>query len=164
MKKILASVFILGAILAAQTPAAAVPIESVAQYKAQISFFKDALDALSASSPDEAVRLWVKGDEMRNGVYKYAVGSGPVKRWLTDRWGDPEENFWIIGGSSPWLTSYEIAGKTNISPTAVEYIVKYFWATSAGPEEPTVEHLTVSQENGGWYITKVNPVSGPQNY
>ncbi len=164
MKRSILFVSAIGVILAGQSSAAAVPIESNAQYEAQISFFKDALDEFGATAPDQAVRLWVKGDETRNGVFKYAVGSEPIKQWLIDRWGKPEKSFWIIGGSSPSLSGYEIVGETNISPTEIKYTVKYIWSSTTGPDEPSVEKLTVTKENENWRISKVNPVTGPQYY
>ncbi len=83
------------------------------------------------------MRLWVRGDETRNGVYKYAAGDSRIKQWLTDRWGKPEKSFWIIGGSSPWLTGFEFAETKNIAEKVVRYNVTYYWSTSGGPEEPT---------------------------
>jgi hypothetical protein len=165
MKKFLIS--ILAVITISTLPASAVsaaPGISTAQYEAQISFFKQALDEFGATSPDEAVRLWVKGDETRNGVFKYAVGSGRIKQWLIDKWGAPEKNFWIIGGSSPWLDVYEIMSEEKVSPTEIKYGVKYYWTSSTGPSAPTVEHLTVTKEKDKWFVTKVTPVTGPSNY
>jgi hypothetical protein len=169
MKISLKSVLVLACAAAAaltlqSAAAASTPIENNNQYKAQISFFKDALDEFGPSDPDQAVRLWAKGDRMRNGVFKYAVSDDALKQKLTDRWGAPDKNFWIIGGSSPWLTSYEITGKTKVSPSELRYTVKYSWTTSAGPETPTVEELTVVRDKDVWRIHKVVPLSGFQNY
>lgn len=166
MKKVLLLAYALAAVLMLQATAAAsaVSIESDVQYEAQISFFNDALDAFGAATPDQAVQLWIKGDQTRNGVFKYAVGSDRIKQWLTDRWGNPEKNFWIIGGSSPWLAGHEIVSDMEVSPTQMRYTVKYYWQTSAGPELPTLEHLTVTKEKGKWCVSKVHPVTGPQNY
>ena len=145
----------------ANTPA---PDASRQQLEAQIYFFKEALDLFAPQTPEEAVRLWIKGDETRNGVYKYAASDSRVKQWLVDRWGKPEKSFWIIGGSSPWLAGYDIEEIKNMEPKAIQYAVTYYWNTSAGPEEPTMEHITVTKYKDGWHISKVNPVSGPQNY
>lgn len=137
---------------------------SIAQYRAQISFFKQALDEFGAASPEEVVRLWVKGDEMRNGVFKYAVGSDKIKAWLIDKWGAPEKNFWIIGGSSPWLDAYEIVSEEKVSPREITYGVKYYWMSSAGPSAPSLEQLTVTKVKEKWCVSRVNPVTGPSNY
>lgn len=52
------------------------------QSKAQVAFFQQVLDEFAASSLEQVVELWVKGDAMRNGVYKYAVACDELKRRL----------------------------------------------------------------------------------
>lgn len=125
------------------------------QMEAQISFFSDALNEFGASSPEEAVTLWAKGDKTRNGVYKYAVSCPKLKKKLISKWGGPEKSFWIIGGSSPWLTGYEITAKTVLSPSEMKYSVKYEWATSAGPEKPSCEELLLKNLDGNWCVIRV---------
>ena len=125
------------------------------QMEAQISFFNDALLEFGATSPDEAARLWAKGDQTRNGVYKYAVSCDHLKKQLIRKWGSPEKSFWIIGGSSPWLTRYDIIGKKYISPTELQYIVQYQWATSAGQEAPSTEQILLKKIDGKWCISHV---------
>lgn len=134
------------------------------QMEAQISFFNGALNEFGAVSPDQAVELWVKGDKTRNGVYKYSVSSDSMKEMLIKRWGKPEKSFWIIGGSSPWLASFQVLSKGDISPTEKVYVVQYNWATSAGLEEPSVEKLIVQKFKNKWCISNVILVSGHQYY
>jgi len=134
------------------------------QMEAQISFFHDSLAEFGASAPEQAVKLWAKGDETRNGVYKYSVSCDELKQWLVNRWGEPEKNFWIIGGSSPWLTDYKIINQTNISSTEIQYLIEYRWATSAGPEAPSTEELLVKKINDKWCVASVKVLSGYQNY
>lgn len=125
------------------------------QLEAQISFFNDALLEFGAASPDEAVRLWAKGDQTRNGVYKYAVACEQLKQQLICKWGVPEKNFWIIGTSSPWLTGCNVVSKTIISQTEIQYVIQYRWATSTGPTEPTTEQLTAQKINDKWCVSHV---------
>ena len=134
------------------------------QMEAQISFFDGALNEFGAVSPDQAVELWAKGDKTRNGVYKYSVSSDSVKEMLIKRWGKPEKSFWIIGGSSPWLASFQVLSKGDISPTEKVYVVQYNWATSAGPEAPSVEKLIVQKFKDKWCISNVIPVRGHPYY
>ncbi len=130
------------------------------QMEAQITFFDAALNEFGASSADKAVKLWAKGDQTRNGVYKYSVSSDSLKNVFIERWGKPEKSFWIIGGSSPWLTSYTVLDKKNISTEEIVYTVQYNWATSAGPETPTREKLTVRNFGDKWCISKALELSG----
>ena len=134
------------------------------QMEAQISFFNGALNEFGAVSPDQAVELWVKGDKTRNGVYKYSVSSDSMKEMLIKRWGKPEKRFWIIGGSSPWLASFQVLSKGDISPIEKVYVVRYNWDTSAGPEAPSVEKLVVQKIKDKWCISNVIQVSGHQYY
>lgn len=130
------------------------------QMEAQISFFNEALSEFGAASPDEAVRLWVKGDQTRNGVYKYAVSCDPLKRALVEKWGAPEKNFWIIGGSSPWFTQYKIISKKKISSFELLYVIQYQWASSAGPEAPSTEQLLLKKEDDKWCVSNEIPSEG----
>lgn len=123
------------------------------QLEAQITFFDDVLQEFSATNPGEAVRLWVKGDQSRNGVYKYAVACDKLKQQLIDKWGPAEKSFWIIGGSSPWLAAYRIISKTELSPTELQYEIEYQWASSAGQEAPSTEKLIVTKIDNKWCVS-----------
>ena len=134
------------------------------QLEAQISFFNSALNEFGASSPEQAINLWIKGDATRNGVFKYSVACNFLKQQLINRWGKPEQSFWIIGGSSPWLTGSEIIYKENISQAEIKYRVRYYWATSAGPEKPSVEDLLVVRDKENWCIKSAVQIEGYPNY
>ena len=134
------------------------------QLEAQVSFFNEALSEFGASSPDEAIRLWVKGDQTRNGVYKYAVSCNSLKQRYINNWGEPEKGFWIIGGSSPWLTHYQIISKSIISPSEIKYMIQYLWATSAGPEAPSTEQLIIKRINDKWCVSSVLQSDGYHSF
>lgn len=146
---------IAGSLVMTTVSAKAVPIESKAQFKAQISFFNDVLDSVGPTNPDQAVSLWATGDKTRNGVYKYAVAGEKLRLQLIEQWGDPEKNFWIIGASSPWLAGYNVDSKIMTSPTEIEYVVKYFWQTSTGPGPTTGEKLYIVKDGANWFVDKV---------
>ena len=130
------------------------------QMEAQISFFREALSEFGAASPDEAVRLWIKGDQTRNGVYKYAVSCNQLKQHLLNKWGPPEKSYWIIGSSSPWLTQYKIISKKNVSSTELLYVIQYQWASSAGPEMPSTEQLLLKKTDDKWCVSNVMQSEG----
>lgn len=134
------------------------------QMEAQISFFNNALIEFAATSPDQAVMLWAKGDETRNGVYKYAVACEGIKKELIKKWGPAEKSFWIIGASSPWMTKYNIIQKNEISPTEIKYTVEYEWATSAGAEEPSTEQLWLKKTDNNWCVKRVVQSGGYHSY
>lgn len=147
-------------------PAAAVSGNETSrqQMEAQISFFNDVLSEFGATSPDQAVALWAKGDKTRDGVFKYAVACENLKKELIQKWGQPEKSFWIIGGSSPWLSGYSVTHKTVVSSNEVKYTVLYEWATSTGPEPSSTEQLLVIKTDDKWCIKSVVQSAGYHSY
>lgn len=125
------------------------------QTKAQVEFFKQALDQLGATTPEQVVTLWTKAEETRNGVFHYAVACDELKEKIIKEWGDPQKSFWIIGTSSPWLYRYEIVSKKKLNDLAYEIKIKYFWTTSAGQSEPTENTLVIIKNRDIWCVKEV---------
>jgi len=122
------------------------------QSKAQVYFFKEALDELGATSPEQVVKIWAKAERTRNGVYHYAVACDTLKSELIKKWGNPEESYWNIGGSSPWVHKYEIIYNKKISDSEFEARIKYYWATSYAPMETTETTLTIIKNGEVWCV------------
>lgn len=72
---------------------------SLQQIKAQIHLFDKALNEFGATSPKQAVDIWVKGFKDRNGVMQYSVLCDNLRKDWIRKMGDPTNSFWIIGGS-----------------------------------------------------------------
>lgn len=125
------------------------------QSKAQVYFFQQALDEFGAKGLEQVIELWAKGDQTRNGVYKYAVACKSLKEEIIKKWGKAEEGFWIIGGSSPWVRKYEVVNKRKISDNSYEVKIKYYWETSAGESPPTEETLFISKGKDFWCVNEV---------
>lgn len=128
---------------------------SIDQGKAQIEFFHKAIDELGALTPEQAVRIWAKAEETRNGVYHYAVACDDLKNDIIKQWGKPEDNFWIIGASSPWVDKYDIVCSKKINDSTYEVTIKYYWTTSAGPSEPTSSTLLIVKNKNKWCVKEV---------
>lgn len=128
---------------------------SYQQLKAQVSFFQDAIDKLGATSPSQVANLWAKAEKMRNGVYQYSVACKELKNKIIEKWGKADESFWIIGGSSPWLSEYEIVKNKKIDNSTYEIVIKYYWATSTGEMKPTFNTLKVIKNNDYWCVKDV---------
>lgn len=126
------------------------------QTKAQIELFKQALDEFGATSPEQVIRIWVKTEKTRNGVYHYSVGCKELKSKIIKDLGDPRDTYWIYGVSSPWLDRYEVVSKNKISDT--EYIVKlkFFSSTSSGPFNTTENTLSIIKNGDIWCVNKVS--------
>jgi len=125
------------------------------QTKAQVYFFRQALDELGATSPEQVVKIWVKAEQTRNGVFHYAVACEELKTKIIKEWGEPAENFWIIGGSSPWLDKYEIISDKKLDNSSYEVKIKYFWVSSDGPSEPTQDTLIIIKSKDIWCVKEV---------
>jgi len=125
------------------------------QTKEQVKFFREALDELGATSPTQVAKIWAKAEQTRNGVYHYAVACDTLKAKIIKEWGAPKENYWIIGASSPWLTSYEIVSNKKLNNSSYEIKIKYFWATSSGPSDPTQTTLLIARRGDNWCVKAV---------
>jgi hypothetical protein len=122
------------------------------QIKAQVYLFKQVLDEFGATSPSQAVELWAKSESKRNGVYQYAVSCEELKQKIIEKWGKAEENFWIIGGSSPSTYKYEIVENEKINENTYRVKLKFYWASSLGEEEPTYNILTIVKGEKYWCV------------
>jgi hypothetical protein len=125
------------------------------QTKGQVDFFRQALDELGATSPEQVVKLWVKAEQTRNGVFHYAVACEELKSKIIKEWGEPQENFWIYGGSSPWLDRYEIVSSQKLNNSSYQIKIKFFWTTSTGPSEPTENTLVIVKNKDIWCVKEV---------
>jgi hypothetical protein len=156
MKKVTAPI-VLGLLLAANLSplrtSAVEPEISQQQLKAQIQFFQEALDNLAPASPEQAAKLWAEGPKTRNGVLQYAAACDKLKVEIIRRLGKPEENFWNIGMSSPWVEKYEIGKFEMISPFEFKTTIKYYWATSTGASGITEDKLTIIKEGNTWCVS-----------
>lgn len=129
------------------------------QLKAQIQYFQEALDKLGASSPEQTAKMWAEGPKTRNGVLQYAVACEDLKAAIIKKLGKPEESFWNIGASSPWVERYEVGNFKKISPSKYVTTIKYYWATSTGPAGTTEDTLTIVQKNNIWCVSEVKYIN-----
>lgn len=125
------------------------------QTRAQVELFKDALDQFGANSPEQVISIWVNAEKTRNGVLHYAVASSELKDKIIKEWGEPKDSFWIYGASSPWLDKYEIVYNKKISGSEHEVKIRFFWTTSAGPEEPSETTLSIIKIKDIWCVKEV---------
>lgn len=130
------------------------PPLSLEQLKGQIYLYDEALKEFGASSPEQAARLWANGYKHRNGVMQYSVMCRKLKKqWLKDQ-GAPNNAFWIIGGSSPWLHDYAILENKKINDSSYIIKLKLNWMTSVDKSFQE-ETLSIVSENGKWCIAQV---------
>ncbi|MDD4803054.1 MAG: stalk domain-containing protein [Syntrophomonas sp.] len=140
-------------ILSIQTPA-------IDKIKAEVERIEE---SLIPAIPDEAVKLWGRGEQTRNGALQYAALS-PQLRSVADKSSHVRQTYWVTGGSSPWVGPITIDKRYQISETRIEYTLSFPKITSVPPHDTAVEKLMVEKLliNGreGWYITQILRSSG----
>ncbi len=112
-------------------------------------------EALIPATPEEAMKLWGRGEQTRSGALQYAALSPELRKKAMER----VKNYgWVTGGSSPWVGPITVKEEKKLSDTAVEYTVTYPEITSSGSttglEKFIVEKRTVNGKEG-WFITEL---------
>jgi len=121
-------------------------------------------DILIPTTPKEAMQLWGRGEQTRNGVLQYTALSPQLrqqvdKRILKSGWAS-----WTTGASSPWVGPITVKEEKKLSDTAVEYTVTFPEVTSVPPNPTATEKFVIRKlsVNGkeGWFITEMLQPSG----
>jgi len=120
-------------------------------------------NTLVPASADEAIKLWGRGEQTRNGALQYAALS-PLLRQEADKSDYVRQSYWVTGFSSPWVGPITITSRDNLSDTRIAYTLTFPEITSA-PLNPTSTEKLVAEKlinNGqkGWYITQLLQSSG----
>lgn len=129
-------------------------------------------NSLIPTSADEAVKLWGRGEQVRNGALQYAALSPQLRR-QADQSICARETYWVTGGSSPWVGPITIINQDILSDTKIAYTISYPEITSSPPHTTATEKMVVEKllYNGreGWFITQLlqfSPygiIQGPDN-
>ena len=140
-------------ILSIQTP-------DLDKIKSEIALIENTLIPASA---DEAIKLWGRGEQARNGALQYAALS-PQLRQKADKNYHVRYPYWVTGVSSPWVGPITIKRQDKLSDTKIEYTLSFPEITSNPPNTTATEKMVVEKFliNGqeGWYITKILQSSG----
>lgn len=118
---------------------------------------------LIPANPEEALKLWGRGEQMRCGALQY-VALSPELRKQAQNSSAARQTYWVTGFSSPWVGPISIDRQNIISDTRVEYTISYPEYTSSPPYTTATEKLIVEKlkVNGseGWYISQVAQSTG----
>ncbi|WP_372633887.1 hypothetical protein [Cohnella sp.] len=111
--------------------------------------------ALAPAAAKEALDIWVKGIQTRNGALQFAVFSSELRTATKKEF---EENYWTTGGSSPHMTEIEKLKTTVVNKTTTRFSFDYGLASSnwqgKGSAIVTVRK-TISEGREGWFITNI---------
>ena len=121
-----------------------------------IDMLKDALDELGATTPDNAVNIWSKGIQTRNGYLQYYVLCDDMKHKFIEELSKSQRiSSWVTGYSSPWVSSYNIVNTEKINPSKYKVIINFDWATSMGAYKSTKATITTTKIDNKWCISNI---------
>ncbi len=140
-------------ILSIQTP-------DLGQIKSEIERIEN---ALIPDSAEEAVKLWGRGMQTRNGALQYSALS-PQLRQEADKSAYVRQSYWVTGCSSPQVGPITIESRNELSDTKVEYTISFPEIFSGqthaiATEKMVVEKLTDNSQ-AGWFIIQILKTSG----
>lgn len=119
--------------------------------------------ALIPDNADDAVKLWGRGMQTRNGALQYAVLS-PQLRQEADKSPYVRQSYWVTGCSSPQVGPVTIASRNALSDNKIEYIISFPEIFSGQTHATATEKMVVEKlaDNGqdGWFITQILEASG----
>ena len=120
--------------------------------KSQIKLFQEAIDYLKIYTPQEAAKLWAMGEKTRNGVLQYRAACPKLREQLIKALGSPGNNLWVIGTSSPWITSYKLSEPIALNKDSCEIIITYRLSSSSGEEKPQRVLLKLRRNGEEWCV------------
>lgn len=142
-----------GNILSIQTPA----LEKI---KSEIERIEN---AIIPDSADEAVKLWGRGMQTRNGALQYAALS-PQLRQVADKSNYVRQSYWVTGCSSPQVGPITIESRNELNDTKIEYALTFPEIFSGQTHAIATEKMVVEKlpddGSAGWFITQILKTSG----
>jgi len=140
-------------ILSIQTP-------DLEQIKSEIERIEN---ALIPDSAEEAVKLWGRGMQTRNGALQYSALS-PQLRQEADKSAYVRQSYWVTGCSSPQVGPITIESRNELSDTKVEYTISFPEIFSGQTHAIATEKMVVEKlsddGSAGWFITQILKTSG----
>jgi len=106
--------------------------------------------SLVTKDVEGAVNLWAEALKHRNGSARYSILISDLKDQEYEKYNKMK---WVIGGSSPWVTSYTIKQLYKIDDNSYEYEIDYTMTDSTKTLYNSKENVTVKKLRN-WVITK----------
>ena len=120
-------------------------------------------NALIPDSADEAIKLWGRGEQTRNGSLQY-IALSPQLRQEADKSAYVRQSYWVTGSSSPQVGPITIASRNQLSDTKIEYTLSFPEVFSGQTYAIATEKMVVEKlfDNGqeGWFVTQILQSSG----
>ncbi|MBU5267056.1 hypothetical protein [Virgibacillus proomii] len=104
--------------------------------------------ALAPHSAKEAAESFITSYKTRNGALLHAILAPDIRDKRV-----AEEGGWVIGVSSPWVSSAAIQSEKQVNATTAEFPVNFQMATSEVSEGPWLLKVIVKKFDDQWLIT-----------
>ncbi|CAH0120793.1 hypothetical protein PAE9249_03316 [Paenibacillus sp. CECT 9249] len=104
--------------------------------------------ALAPHSAKEAAESFITSYKTRNGALLHAILAPDIRDKRV-----ADEGGWVIGVSSPWVSSAAIQSEKQVNATTAEFLVNFQMATSEGSEGPWLLKVIVKKFDDQWLIT-----------
>lgn len=112
--------------------------------------------AITPMTPEEALALWIRGQQARSGALQYAVLSPELKEkaLITIK-----QQGWVTGGSSPSLGKAAVLETKKADDSTISYSVQYEELLSGAVYNQFIQTITVKRQTdtnpNSWLIAKV---------
>jgi hypothetical protein len=120
-------------------------------------------NVLIPDSADEAIKLWGRGEQTRNGALQY-VALSPQLRQEANQSAYVRQSYWVTGSSSPQVGPITIESRNELSDTKVEYTISFPEIFSSQTHAIATEKMVVEKlsddGSAGWFITQILKTSG----
>lgn len=100
---------------------------------------------------ETAAKLWAEGLKIRDASFRYALLSEDLKKQEYENYKNIN---WVIGGSSPWVLSYEVKQGNKIDEDTYEYSINYTLSDSTKTAYTAGENITIKKYGNTFFIIK----------
>jgi len=120
-------------------------------FEIRTTLLMETVKELGITDSYEAVEVWAKGVQSRNGAMQAAVMDDALQETYILSLNDNFPN-WVTGVSSPWVSSYQIERQDD---DGNRFIVEFVTETGSGYYATYEVQLTLIEENGCWKISGI---------
>lgn len=130
--------------------------DKIEKLEGTIDMLKDVLNELGATTSNDAINIWSKGIQTRNGYLQYYVLCDDMKHEFIEELSKSQRlSYWVTGYSSPWVSSYNVVNLEKINSSKYKASINFNWATSTGPYDSTEVTITTSKIDNKWCISDI---------
>ncbi len=113
--------------------------------------------AIAPIEPEEALALWIKGQQVRSGSLQYAALSPLLKQKAMTA---VKNQGWVTGGSSPSLGKATVLETKKIDENTISYVIEYDEMLSGSIYNKFKQTITIQKQvndhTENWLITQVD--------